>query len=85
MTFANLNLGDEQGGVLSLLAATLGRGQPLFLFLYSALILFFAFFYTAIVFNPQDTAENLRKQGGIIQGIRLARTRRTTWTSFSRV
>ncbi len=42
----------------------------MFLFLYSALILFFAFFYTAIVFNPQDTAENLRKQGGIIQGIR---------------
>ena len=70
LTFANLNLGNEQGGTLALLAALLGRGQPLFLFLYGALILFFAFFYTAIVFNPQDTAENLRKQGGIIQGIR---------------
>ncbi len=70
LTFASLNVGDEQGGVLAVVAASLGRGQPLFLILYSSLILFFAFFYTAIVFNPKDTAENLRKQGGIIQGIR---------------
>ncbi len=70
LTFASLNVGNEQGGVLAGVAAALGRGQPLFLMLYSALILFFAFFYTAIVFNPKDTADNLRKQGGIIQGIR---------------
>ena len=70
LTFASLNVGNDQGGVLAVVAASLGRGQPLFLILYSSLILFFAFFYTAIVFNPRDTAENLRKQGGIIQGIR---------------
>ena len=70
LTFASLNVGNEQGGFLAIVAASLGRGQPLFLILYSSLIAFFAFFYTAIVFNPRDTAENLRKQGGIIQGIR---------------
>src|SRR3546814_7087322 len=47
-----------------------GQGQPLFLALYSALIIFFAFFYTGIVFNPDDTAENLKKNGGFIPGIR---------------
>lgn len=50
--------------------ASLGRGQPAYLFLYGALIMFFAFFYTAIVFNPKDTADNLKKQGGFIPGIR---------------
>ena len=43
---------------------------PLFLFLYLALIVFFAFFYTAIVFNPTETADNLKKHGGFIPGIR---------------
>jgi len=51
-------------------SAWLGRGQPLFLLIYIGLIVFFAFFYTAIVFNPQDTADNLRKHGGFIPGIR---------------
>jgi preprotein translocase subunit SecY len=55
---------------LNTMGALLGRGQPLYLFLYSALIIFFAFFYTAVVFNPNDTAENLRKYGGFIPGIR---------------
>jgi preprotein translocase subunit SecY len=50
--------------------ALLGRGQPLFLALYSALIVFFAFFYTAIMFDPQDVANNLKKQGGFVPGIR---------------
>ncbi len=50
--------------------ALLGRGQPLYLLLYIGLIVFFAFFYTAIVFNPQETADNLKKYGGFIQGIR---------------
>jgi preprotein translocase subunit SecY len=48
----------------------LSRGQPLYLFLYGAMILFFAFFYTSIVFNPEETAENLKKYGGFIPGIR---------------
>ena len=48
----------------------LGRGQPLYLFLYAILITFFSFFYTAVVFNPDETAENLRKYGGFIPGYR---------------
>jgi preprotein translocase subunit SecY len=55
---------------LAALTVWLGRGSPLFLALYVGMIVFFAFFYTAIVFNPQDTAENLRKHGGFIPGIR---------------
>ena len=46
-----------------------GPGRPLWLAVYVAMIVFFAFFYTAIVFNPQDTAENLRKYGGFVPGI----------------
>ena len=55
---------------LNMINALLGRGQPLFLIIYVSLIVFFAFFYTAIVFNPQETAENLRQYGGFIPGIR---------------
>jgi preprotein translocase subunit SecY len=55
---------------LATIAAMLGRGQPLFMALFVGLIVFFAFFYTSIVFNPQETAENLRKHGGFIPGIR---------------
>jgi preprotein translocase subunit SecY len=55
---------------LATITALLGRGSALFIVLYVGLIVFFAFFYTAIVFNPQDTAENLRKHGGFIPGIR---------------
>ena len=52
------------------ITALLGRGQPLYLAIYLGLIVFFAFFYTAIVFNPVDTADNLKKYGGFIPGIR---------------
>jgi len=55
---------------LNTIVAALGRGQPLHLAIYVALIIFFAFFYTAVVFNPQETAENLRKYGGFILGYR---------------
>ncbi len=48
----------------------LGHGKPLFLLLYVLLIMFFAFFYTSIMFNPKETAENLKKYGGFIPGIR---------------
>ena len=48
----------------------LGHGRPLFLITYIGLIVFFAFFYTAIVFNPTETADNLKKHGGFIPGIR---------------
>src|SRR5687768_3621477 len=52
------------------LVTQLGHGRPLFLILYVSLIVFFAFFYTAIVFNPTETADNLKKHGGFIPGIR---------------
>ena len=52
------------------LTAMLQNGQPLFILLYGALIIFFCFFYTSITFNPEDTAENLRKYGGFLPGIR---------------
>ncbi len=55
---------------LTMVTAYLGRGQPVFLFIYISLIVFFAFFYTSIVFNPVDTADNLKKHGGFIPGIR---------------
>ncbi|MDE0171874.1 MAG: preprotein translocase subunit SecY [Defluviicoccus sp.] len=50
--------------------ALLGRGQPIYLFIYGALIVFFAFFYTSVVFNPAETADNLKKYGGFVPGIR---------------
>ena len=55
---------------LGMLAGWFGRGQPLYLAVYLGLIVFFAFFYAAIVFNPADTADNLKKHGGFIPGIR---------------
>jgi preprotein translocase subunit SecY len=50
--------------------AALGSGQPLHMLVYALLILFFAFFYTAVVINPKETADNLRKYGGFLPGIR---------------
>ncbi len=52
------------------LAASLSPGQPLYTLLYAVLIVFFAYFYTALVFNPRETAENLKKGGAFIPGIR---------------
>ena len=57
-------------GWLKDIANTLAPGQPLYVVCYSAAIIFFSFFYTAIVFNPKDTAENLKKSGAFIPGIR---------------
>jgi preprotein translocase subunit SecY len=68
-TVANFNAGQGPEW-LSIVTTQLGHGRPLFLALYIALIVFFAFFYTAIVFNPTETADNLKKHGGFIPGIR---------------
>ena len=64
--------GFSHGGPewLSGILAALGQRQPMWYVVYVALIVFFAFFYTAIVFNPQETADNLRKYGGFLPGIR---------------
>lgn len=70
LTVAGFASSESMPAWLSTIAASLGRGQPLYLFMYAALIIFFAFFYTALVFNPKDTADNLKKQGGFIPGIR---------------
>ena len=73
MPVSIINLtGGQSGGAewLVTLNALLGRGQPLYLAIYIGMIVFFAFFYTAIVFNPEDTADNLRKYGGYVPGIR---------------
>jgi preprotein translocase subunit SecY len=56
--------------VVQTLNTWLQRGHPLYLGLYAAGIIFFTFFYTAVVFNPEETAENLKKNGGFIPGIR---------------
>lgn len=65
------NLMSENGPAwVQTLSQMLGHGQPLYLALYAFLIAFFAFFYTAVVFNPEETAENLKKYGGFIAGIR---------------
>ncbi len=63
--------GTSQGlSWLQNIAAALGPGQPAHMILYGALIVFFAFFYTALVFNSRETAENLKKSGAFIPGIR---------------
>ena len=55
---------------LQTIVTYISHGQPLYLVLYGLMILFFSFFYTSIVFNPEETADNLRKYGGFIPGIR---------------
>jgi preprotein translocase subunit SecY len=57
-------------GWLGEIGNALSRGQPLYMVLYAAMIIFFSYFYTAVVFNPQETADNLKKYGGFIPGIR---------------
>jgi preprotein translocase subunit SecY len=69
LTFANFtsNSGPEW---LQWITTQLGHGQPAYMIAYVLLIVFFAFFYTAVVFNPVETADNLKKYGGFIPGIR---------------
>ncbi|MDE1467999.1 preprotein translocase subunit SecY [Aurantiacibacter sp. D1-12] len=61
---------SASGSVIQTLNQYLQHGQPLYMLLYGVGIMFFCFFYTAVVFNPEDTADNLKKQGGFIPGIR---------------
>ena len=69
-TFASFSAQGDAPQWLQVVSALLGRGQPLYLVLFAAFIVFFAFFYTSIVFNPTDTADNLKRSGGFIPGIR---------------
>src|SRR5690242_20103139 len=69
-TVASFNNQSNMPEWVNTIVALLSHGRPLFLLLYVLGIVFFAFFYTAIVFNPTETAENLKKHGGFIPGIR---------------
>ena len=69
-TVANFQANGQSLGWFGEITAYLAHGQPLYMALYIGLIVFFCFFYTAIVFNPTETADNLRKYGGFIPGIR---------------
>ena len=72
-TLASFFGANSEGPVASAMqnvAAALGYGQPLHLVIYALLIIFFCFFYTALVFNARDTADNLKKSGAFIPGIR---------------
>ena len=69
-TLAGFSATTNMPGWASSILAALGHGQPLYMALYGAMIVFFAFFYTAIVFNPKDTADQLKKHSGFIPGYR---------------
>jgi len=66
---------------LTTVTTALQHGAPLYMFLYAAGIIFFSFFYTAVVFNPDETAENLKKYGGFVPGIRPG-TRTSEYLDF---
>lgn len=70
VTIAGFMNNSALPGWLSFLGQSLGQGQPLYMLFYAAMIVFFSYFYAAVTFNPQETAENLRKQGGFVPGIR---------------
>ena len=68
VTFSNFNISNNE--TFLNISSYFTQGQPLYMLLYASGIIFFTFFYTSIVFNPTETAENLRKYGGFIPGIR---------------
>jgi len=68
MTFSNFGFSDNETFVD--VSSLFSQGKPLYMLLYASGIIFFSFFYTSIVFNPKETAENLRKHGGYVPGIR---------------
>jgi len=68
LTIASFNAGGS--GILQTISTYLAHGQPLYIAAYVGLIVFFSFFYTSVVFNPNETADNLKKNGGFIAGVR---------------
>ena len=61
---------NDPNSWLAWVAQKLGHGEPGYMLTYAGMIIFFSYFYTAVVFNPQETAENLKKYGGFIPGVR---------------
>jgi preprotein translocase subunit SecY len=70
LTFIGFSGADATSPWAQWISTHLGHGRPLFMLLYAGFIIFFSFFYTAVVFNPKETADNLKKYGGFIPGIR---------------
>lgn len=70
LTIASFNTGEESSQWLTMVTAYLQHGEPLYVTLYASIVIFFCFFYTQVVFNVEDTAENLKKSGAYIPGIR---------------
>ena len=68
ITFSNFGMSNSE--LFMDFSSLFSQGKPLYMLLYASGIIFFSFFYTSIVFNPKETAENLRKQGGYVPGIR---------------
>ena len=68
ITFSNFGLSDSDAFIN--ISSLFSQGKPMYMLLYASGIIFFSFFYTSIVFNPKETAENLRKHGGYVPGIR---------------
>ena len=68
MTFTNFGFSDSETFID--FSSLFSQGKPLYMLLYASGIIFFSFFYTSIVFNPKETAENLRKHGGYVPGVR---------------
>ena len=68
ITFTNFGFSESETFID--FSSLFSQGKPLYMLLYASGIIFFSFFYTSIVFNPKETAENLRKHGGYVPGIR---------------
>jgi preprotein translocase subunit SecY len=69
-TISGFSGATGEPGLLSAIGNALAHGTPLYMLTYAAMIIFFAYFYTAVVFNPEETADNLKKHGGFVPGIR---------------
>ncbi len=69
-TVSGFSSAAGEPGILNTIGTALAHGTPLYMITYAAMIIFFSYFYTAVVFNPEETADNLKKHGGFIPGIR---------------
>ena len=72
-TISGFSGATEAPGWLAAIGQALGHGEPAYMIVYAAMIIFFSYFYTAVVFNPDETADNLKKYGGFVPGIRPGR------------
>ena len=69
-TISGFSANGQTGGWISAIGRYLAHGEPLYMAAYAGMIIFFSYFYTAVVFNPEETADNLKKYGGFVPGVR---------------